>query len=171
MRNVDRVSTSGILERNTAFYKTQLPILSGDRYERAKERDAWLNGAIKRTTECEIVLLDPDNGLAPKSDERDDKTSRKHVFLQELVPFILRNQSLVIYHHLGRNTTGKKQIHDRLRELGKLQKASKPFALWYHAGTARAYFILPSKRDQSLLLKRAQLVTQSCKGLFDLYST
>lgn len=167
-RNVERVRKSGILGRNTSFYEEQLPMLSG-------KRDVWLNGAIKKTTGCEIVFLDPDNGLTSKSVE-DDKTSRKYVFLQELDPFISRNQSLVIYHHLGRNAAGEEQIHHQLKKLRELQKESKPFALWYHAGTARAFFIIPNEQHQETLLERSRQLVEGCKStrknvrnLFDLY--
>jgi hypothetical protein len=114
----------------------------------------------------------PDNGLEPKSVAPWRQNGPKYVYYDEVRPYIGRNQSVVIYHHLGRNKPGNRQVRDRLKELDKrLAPRRQPFALWYHRGSPRVFFVVPT-RAHGVLLKRAKTtLKEKWGGFFDLVAS
>ena len=130
-RNVFSVQQSEILPSSTRFHR--IPIPDGS-------RDAWFEGALRDTNGTDVVFVDPDNGIVPEG----AANSPKHVSVEELQAFFRRKQSLIIYHHLGRNGTAEKQISEVSERLMiGLGLSCPPWVLWYHRGTARVYFIIP----------------------------
>ena len=78
----------------------------------------------------------------------------------ELLPYLQRNQSLVIYHHIARRGSALDQIKGRLTQI-KERLGHRAFAMLYHRGSARAFFIVPVQRHQELLLSRSERFLQS----------
>ena len=118
-RNVARVQAGGILPAGTVFYE---PSLSFPREEgrdaRKARRDIWLNGALEATSESEVIFVDPDNSISETVDQLDEK-GPKYVYMEDLLKFHKRGQSLVIYHHLARWDKADFQIRywaDRLKD-------------------------------------------------------
>ena len=171
-RRVVRVQESGILPSDTAYHDHSLsyePRESGD--TRKLRRAEWLNSALAATAKADVVFLDPDNGITetikplhkngPKYVVRPwHKNGPKYVFMDDLRRFFKeREQSLVIYHHVenvsARWNTADNQISyfaERLKE--SLSLPCLPWALWYHRGTARVYFIVAHERHRAVLEKR-----------------
>ena len=168
-RRVVRVQEkeSGILPTDTLYYDQSLsyePRESGD--TRKLRRAEWLNSALEATKEADVVFVDPDNGIAiPDNGEANQairitkanpygKRGPKYVFMDDLKRFYCNGKSLVIYHHLAR-TDAVAQINCLRKELQEsLGLSHLPWALWYHRGTARAYFIVAQKRHRAVLEKR-----------------
>ena len=141
-RKVAEVQRNKILPDTTLYHS--LPLSSSTRAR-------WFKDALKETEDADVVFVDPDNGVAS---ENTPLGSRQHVLPYELDRFFERGQSLVIYHHLAR-TDALTQINglsERLR--GELNLSYSPSALWYHRGTARAYFIVPHERHRDVIEKR-----------------
>lgn len=157
-RRVARIQKGGILPDDTDYYEqalSYLPREPGD--SRRKRRAEWLKRALEATKEADVVFLDPDNGISEKAMQF-RKTGPKRVFLEDLCQFYERGQSLVIYHHLGRQGTAPEQIKywaTRLQE--HLGLPHLPWSLWYHRGTARVYFIVPrdNHRDELKMLVKS----------------
>lgn len=65
------------------------------------ERELWLNRAIDSLEQCNIIYLDPDNGLSVPSVPMGRKNCSKYAFESELMMFAESNasRSLVIYQH------------------------------------------------------------------------
>jgi hypothetical protein len=161
-RHVTSIRESGILPAGTVFFEEPLTfdgmprIGPAAREARLKHRGEWLQRALEATAGCDVVFVDPDNGLEVKT-QRHTRRGPKHVFFDELVPYLQRGQSLVIYHHMGRNRKAADQIRQRLSQIAeRLRGCDAPFALHYHRGTSRAFFIVATKAHGPVLVDRAK---------------
>ena len=154
-RHIANVRRIGILPSDAEYYELSLSYpRDQSRSSRQSARLEWLNGALEATVEAEIVFIDPDNGISETVDPL-RKNGPKYVFISDLREFTARGQTLVIYHHLGRQGTAVEQIRRVSKSLQtNLALARKPWALWYHRGTVRAYFIVPQERHRSVLENR-----------------
>ena len=154
-RHVVGLRESGTLPDDTVFYERSL---SYDRVEPRPSRQAirasWLEGALQATAQSDVVFVDPDNGISETADPW-GKNGPKFVFIEDLRQFVERGQSLIIYHHLGRRGTAIEQIRYFARCLQvNLNLLQLPWSLWYHRGTARAYFIIAQERHRYVLESR-----------------
>ena len=164
-RNVASIMTRGVLPASTRYYESALTFdeLPGSGSEvqrqRIELRAGWLQGALESTAPCELVFLDPDNGFEVKVGPH-QKRGPKYVFFSELMPFFQRGQSLVVYHHMARRGSAMDQVRGRLAEIeDKLGYGS--FALLYHRGSARAFFVIPVKGYEESLRSRAEKFLES----------
>jgi hypothetical protein len=161
-RNVTSIRNSDILPAGTVFFEEPLTfdgmprIGPAAREARLKHRGEWLQRALEATAGCDVVFVDPDNGLEGSA-KRHHKRGAKYVYFDELAPYLSRGQSLVVYHHMGRNRRAADQIRERLDQIGtRLDGCDRPFALRYHRGTSRAFLVIPAKRHGALLFDRAK---------------
>jgi len=81
------------------------------------------------------------------------KHGPKYAYFDELSPYLERGQSLVVYHHIGRNGSAMEQIQTRLAQI-KDRLNTDALALLYHRGSARVYFILPAEKHQDVISNR-----------------
>ena len=142
-RTVAEVVRSRILPNDTAYHKVLFS---------SNTRKKWFKDTLKETEGADVVFVDPDNGVAS---ENTPLGSAQHVLPYELERFFERGQSLVIYHHLTRQGKAPEQI-DRLAKKLKeyLELPDLPWSLWYHRGTARAYFIVLQDSHRNTLESR-----------------
>ena len=159
-RNVSSIRESQILPYGTRFYEAELSFDSLceqeplAREDRASHRRTWLLKGLEATYNCDLVFIDPDNGLEVKVSPH-EKRGFKYVFFDELAPFLQRDQSLVIYHHIGRQGSALDQIQERLAQI-KERLGYTAFAFLYHRGSARAFLVVPTPRLTMNLLSGAQ---------------
>ncbi len=156
-RTVARVQESGLLPKDTVYHGQALSFPNGESQpSRRVKREAWLNAVLESTKTADVVFVDPDNGITEKPIEF-RKHGPKYVFMEDLKRFYERGKSLVVYHHMGRQGTAMEQISrvaGRLKE--RLSLPREPWALWYHRGTARVYFVVPRDEHRTELEKRLQ---------------
>ncbi|MBI2055573.1 MAG: hypothetical protein HYT42_01640 [Candidatus Sungbacteria bacterium] len=139
---------------DTTFYDKRL---SEDM--NADKRSAWLEGACKKIPHCDVVFLDPDNGIASKGSR--NERSIKHATLDEMKGFYDDGKrSLIVYHQCGRHKKAPEQIND-LRDRIKIGLGQTPHVLWYHRGTARFFFIIPSKKHRAALEGKLRLFEET----------
>jgi hypothetical protein len=160
-RSVRAVREAGILPPGTVFHEEPLTFAQTDGGgrsggdARATRRRIWLQHALDATSCADIVFLDPDNGLECKTVGPHSRRGPKFAYLEEMVSFFERGQSLVVYHHLNRTKPGSEQIAYRVNQLrDSLRLREAPFALAYHRGTARAFFVVPNSKDGEILSRR-----------------
>ena len=175
-RNVSSIRDCQVLPLGTQFYEAVLtfdrpydqnPL---NREHRVARRKAWLHDALKSTAGCDIVFVDPDNGFEVKVGPY-QRRGPKYVFFNELLPYLERDQSLVIYHHLGRQGSAWDQIRERLTQI-KSKLGREAFALLYHRGSARVFFIVPAPRHRANLVSKAEMLIQSSWSRhFELFET
>lgn len=125
--------------------------------EKIEYRNAWVRGTLEAVEGCDVVFVDPDNGLESGT-KRHEIRGPKFVYLDELEPYLDRGQSLVVYHHLGRNTSVENQIRERLVQVN--ERLGGAFALRYRRGPAKAFLVVPSDAHRELLTERARHLAQ-----------
>ena len=164
-RNVGSIKDRGVLPNDTKFFETPLKFggLPGPRthlrQQRLELRARWLNHALRATADCDIVFLDPDNGIEVRVEPHQPR-GPKYTYLEEMRPFIERGQSLVIYHHIARHGSANEQTMRRLHQIEE-QLNRRSFALLYHRGSARAFFVIPAEPHVDTLLYKAERFLES----------
>lgn len=166
-RNVARIREDGILPAGTSFFEEELTF--GDlpavgpaaRLARQRHRDGWTARACDAMTGCDVVFLDPDNGIEVRSAPRLGNRGPKYAFFDDLGPYAARGQSLIVYQHLGRRASTRAQVDAALARLTERLDGCDPFALVYHRGTARAFLVIPAKRHARILRARANRLLRS----------
>ena len=161
-RNVAAVRRRGILPFTTTYYEHPLSYPPRmPRSERQIIRDSWLEGALQTTIDSDLVFVDPDNGISQTASPW-RKKGPKHVFMDDLLRFYQRGQSLVIYHHLSRRDTAEQQINYLAGVLQQcLGLTRTPLALRYRRGSARAYFIAAQENHEAYIESRLKPFVES----------
>ena len=160
-RRIEAVEETDLLGPGTVFYGHQIPN-PGERTrggDRVRDRLRWVEDALEVTAGCDVVFLDPDNGLEPQSISTTN--APKYAYLSEVEKWFGRGQSVVVYHHLGRNGTHAEQIARWLKRLGHRFGPAEIFALHFRRGTARAFFVLATECYAPILRERAQALADS----------
>ncbi len=110
-RSISAIANGTILPRGTVFCDAHTcPAEPAKREDRLLHRSNWLADSLRLTKACQLVFLDPDNGVEVASVPKHHPKAGKYIFWDELVPFWKRGQSLVIYHHLNRTKPGFYQV-------------------------------------------------------------
>jgi len=122
--------------------------------DRINQRQAWLGRALGTTANCELIFVDPDNGLAPPSAGQHTQRGPKYTYFGDLRPITARGQSLVIYHHLDRSGTSEEQALRRVAQIREELQAERVFALKFNRVSPRFYFVVAAMRHESLLSER-----------------
>lgn len=151
---VARLEHIGLLPGNTAYVGDEVPAS-------LKRRNLWFGNAKSAVRGCDIVFLDPDNGL-----ETENEHGRKHALYSEAAALWNASHSLVIYQHIPRTGTSQavKATCNNLR--AELEKA-QPVPLVYHRGSSRAFIVIPnpaSPRVCGLLRERIDAFLNSAWG-------
>ena len=112
-RSVSAVEQGDVLPPGTVFF--------ADPVERSRRED-WLDQAVDKMDDREVVFLDPDKGLIEPLERRGDVRLREYAYFDEVAKFAEHrgDRSVVIYHHLGRKEQYKDEIKDRLGRLRAL---------------------------------------------------
>ncbi len=135
----------------------QRAVLPGARYHTAPltstlenegphpSRSQWFAGALEIAKGADLVFVDPDNGLLPRSVSPRAGSAHKYVFVDELAALSRQGASLVVYHHLDRTPgTAIEKVSARAKELeGALSRSCR--AVLFRRGTLRAFFVLPTE--------------------------
>ncbi|MDE2695742.1 MAG: hypothetical protein OXH97_04405 [Chloroflexota bacterium] len=165
-RTIGEVEVSGALPTETFCHSDPLCYVPREpRPEREERRCRWIAEGRRRVIGAQLVFADPDNGLQTEGVARHEMRGRKYAYYDDLAPLVERGQSLVVYHHLGRQDH-KVQIKARLEDLReRLPHASGAFGLRFRRGTARAFLVLPTSQHAEVLRARAETLLDSAWGI------
>ena len=135
-RNVARIETSLVLPPLTLFYSERLT---------RHGRDAWLRSALRVTGHCDVVFLDPDNGISfgPQ------KHAEKYAHIEELAEFLISGRSLIVYHHCDRSAPVEEQAKRLLDRVTKAASADPLAAVIARRGTVRLFLLLPQSQHRA----------------------
>jgi hypothetical protein len=100
--NVGLIEASGILPTGTVFFSGALPQGQGTPRQRASERTAWFERARKAVATCNLVFLDPDNGLEVPSVPVTSRLASKYATVPEVGWLLESGASVVLYQHGSR---------------------------------------------------------------------
>lgn len=93
-RAVSMISRSDII-RNATYFVEYVP-------DRGDQRDSWFNSLRSALNQCDLIFLDPDNGLEVRSKPAGRKNSSKYLQWQEVKNLLEDGKSLLIYQHFPR---------------------------------------------------------------------
>ena len=148
-RSVKALEELFLLEHSIYYNKIiQSPQVAGKCF-----RQNWHLDAAKTLAPCDIVFLDPDNGLLPKSKSKTRKESIKYVFEEEILDYYKRGHSVVFYNHRTRE-----QIETYLTRFNKLFQANDLKGAYFKGltfsrGTTRDYIFIIQPKHNHLINK------------------
>lgn len=172
-RRVSAIESAGLLGSDTVFFGVPVPGPRPGATAQGKvlPRTQWAQASLGATESCDLVFLDPDNGLETKSVPITRAKAPKYVYLDEVDQLYRRGQSVVIYHHLGRNGSHRQQVARWRERLAERFSPDDIFALTFRRGTARAYFVLATSTHAGVLAERlVNLVDSAWADHFELSS-
>ena len=137
-RSVKQLECLGALKTNQ-YYSRVLPL---PRDFKSGSRREWHKEALHVMTGCDLVFLDPDNGLLPKSVGAGSDKSVKYVLPEEIIDYYKAGYSVVFYSHRTRE-----QLEVYLERFTKLFGAKELEGatikgVSFKRGTIRDYFFL-----------------------------
>lgn len=158
-RNVDALEAAALLE-GAIYHAHAVPVEFPSR-ERPERRRQWFAETCVRLRGCDLVFVDPDNGLAPTGYRPGARKSGKSVTLAELAALAAGGRPLLVYHHHTRYKGG----HQAEIESLALQFANTGFrrvlALRAKPYAPRVFFLLDGDDELSV---RARRFAQAWEG-------
>jgi hypothetical protein len=159
-RRVGLVPGLGILPTSTVYFEELLDF-PGMPSERPAAREAWLARALSAIDKCDIVLLDPDNGIQCSVTRR-ERRAGKYVYFDEIARMLERDKTVVLYQHFDHTEPAPEQIKTRAHRLAEhLGLQHLPTALLYHRGNLRSYFFLTQPRHEDVVHRAIGALTSS----------
>lgn len=141
---------------DAAFARRPMPT-EGAAGQLRHARTAWFDEMAEQLASCDLVFLDPDNGLEPRSFTPGSRRAGKSVAVEEVLALRKPGRSLLIYHHQTRMAGGQdaEAAHwrDRLRAAG----VSSVDVLRASAFSSRFFFLLDADEE---LRRRAAAVAE-----------
>ena len=172
-RNISEIEMSNILPENTIYYSDYLSYdginanSPSGRKGRLDIREGWLRNALKAVSDCDAIFLDPDNGLETPSVSKHSAKAPKYVYYDEIEGFLSVANTLIIYHHLGRNGSHASQIREREDVLrGLAEEDYTVISLKFNPYSPRAYFIITNQEE--VRSKIDEFVYSNWKQCFEL---
>jgi hypothetical protein len=159
-RNVAAIEQGDVLPADTRYFNRPLSFQdthgTPSRDARLARRAEWSAAAVEELSECEVVFLDPDNGLEGQT-ARHALSGPKYVYYDELRGLMESGRSLVVYQHLDRKESAEDQIRSRTEDLRQaLSLDVSPMALRFRRGSARLFLIAASDDHVRPMTGRAQ---------------
>lgn len=98
-RNIAALENSGLL--TAQYFSDELNFLNKCPAERKAEREVWIRRSLDELHGCDLLFVDPDNGLIVPSADKTSK-SNKYVLPSELAEYYKQGASVVYYQHKAR---------------------------------------------------------------------
>lgn len=168
-RHVFSIQESVILAGNTVFYDNVLDFAGETNPTKRKiHRKSWHDTALNKLKDCDIVFMDPDNGLQVKS-SLTGKKGNKYIGVDEFKDYYKLGKSIIFYNHRER-----KQEEEYLGKFRKLSadhvfKDAKWLGLKFSRGTIRDYiFVLQPGHADAINIQCENLLNTGWKNHFSL---
>ena len=160
-RRVAEIEQSGLLGPDARFHDDYVPGPAKRASEHARQasvarRRQWVQDARRSTKDCDLLFLDPDNGLEIQSVRNTTFNAPKYVFLDEVKDLLGRGQSMVIYQQRTHEGSDETQFGQRRDELQQLLSKADMFALRFGRGTARHFIVVATAKHSLILRERAK---------------
>jgi hypothetical protein len=145
-RSIAALEEPQLLPECRMFWSNPIPCPPGHPYERRRlERRRWFADALNALNlhDCDLVFLDPDNGIASPRCKATHRRATKYVFLDELCELRANgpNATIVVYHHNTRRFGGHgEEVASWLKQLAA--EGWRPQALRARSHSPRTFFLL-----------------------------
>jgi hypothetical protein len=147
-RDVRHVADGGILPDDTVYFDH---LLRGA----AAARHTWLQEALTATAGCDLVFLDPDNGLESTSRVAESpKPPRAAV--SEVAQYLRRGQSVVVIQFFSRMAKHAEQVLHRLAQVAPAcqDQDLAPFGMLWRVHPALLFLIVPASHEHATILRK-----------------
>jgi hypothetical protein len=146
---IQRIAQSHLFPEETVFYTDPLSFNDMPRGFRAQHRQGWFAYGLAQLKNCDLVVLAPLQGLEVKSaNPYAELIGPRYVALDELKPFLDRQQSLVIHQQVAR-----KSVVDTIDDCIEKIRNATGYAdsidtILFKAGSPHLFFIIPAQRHK-----------------------
>jgi hypothetical protein len=146
---IQRIARSHLFPAETVFYTDPLTFLEMSPVYRAQHRQGWFTYGVAHLQHCDLIYLDPDQGLEVKSiNPYLSITGPRYATLDEVKAFLDRQQSLVIHQKVAR-----KSVADTIDDCIEKIRNSTGYAdaidtILFKAGSPHLFFIIPAQRHK-----------------------
>jgi len=178
-RSIAKLESVRLLPESTVYYASELNfhLLHPGQTMLAKsarkdKRLQWIQKAIKSVGKCNVVFLDPDNGLEIQTIPNIHQiNSGKYAYYSEVDQLFKNKDVCVIYHHMNMNNPHHEQIKFRAHELKeKIVKNGSVFAIRFRPFSPRAFFICASEHAApKIRYKIKDFISGACGFGWDTY--
>jgi hypothetical protein len=100
--NLGLIEAAGILPAGTAFFSEAIPGIQRTPRQRAFERAGWFERAQRSVAGCNLIFLDPDNGLEVPSAPVTSRIASKYATVAEVATLLENGAGVVLYQHGSR---------------------------------------------------------------------
>lgn len=101
--HISLIEKSDILPDGTVFFSEPLPDITESSLDRRRERASWFTRAQEKVSDCELIFLDPDNGLEVRSVGLSSRLAGKYVTVAELASLLSSGAGIIFYQHCDRS--------------------------------------------------------------------
>jgi len=147
-RDVRAIEDASLLP-NAVFARDKVPCDVRPFAQRPEARQEWLSGMRARFKDCDVLFLDPDNGVAPPGLKPTLQRAGKSVFAEDITALTQNDRPMIVYHHQTRRKGGHQieicHIAEELRSGGFRVSGVLRAKPW----SPRAFFILNGDEDLS----------------------
>ncbi|HLX47303.1 MAG TPA: hypothetical protein VKS82_03115 [Streptosporangiaceae bacterium] len=114
--HLNLIEQSEVLPPDTVYFSKPLPAFTGSYSQRIAQRAEWFANAKQATAGCNLLFLDPDNGLEVKSVRPGSRFAGKYVTLPEIAELTADGALVILYQHCDRSPwrAQRAKIHDQL---------------------------------------------------------
>ena len=134
------------IEKLEGLHLIENAVYFGDLVPRnTNERKKWHCDALNKLNCCDVIFLDPDNGLLCKSVKKGSVKSVKYTYYDEVNDYLKNenNKAVIVYNHRSRKKESVyfDEIKNKLRELSE-GKNINILIVSFRKFSVRDYFIL-----------------------------
>jgi hypothetical protein len=152
--NLSLIEAAGVLPPNTSYFSEPIPRAAGTARQRVSERAAWFERAREAVAHCDLVFVDPDNGLEVRSVPVNSPQSGKYTMVAEISALLNSGAGVVLYQHGSRTPwpVQRERVCAQLAAGTEHKLAIR--SLRFGAFGARAFFCITSNQRSSDVVER-----------------
>lgn len=163
-RNVSSIESCGIFSDSVLFFSDMLLLDPKVGYkEREQWRKQWHESAVRVLRDCEVIFLDPDNGVQVSSvpiASAGKKNGGKYVAIDELADYYYSGKTVILYNHRGRQKTS--DYYKRFKDISNEINCKNVYSMCFHRGTVRDYIFFCQN-------KHSEFISNICKEMMNSY--
>lgn len=173
--NLSLIERSGILPPTTTYFAEAMPGTSAAARQRPAGRAAWFERARRAVAGCDLVFLDPDNGLAVRSVPPTSSMAGKYATSAEITTLLRTGAGVVLYQHGNRTPWPEQRQQVCVQITTAADRPATIRSLRFGAFGVRAFFCITTTprtteavaRGLDLLARRAEDWAKSAHLVFE----
>ncbi len=150
-RNLREIENSAVaLPRGSRVYSEPVPYKALSLDQRAVNRETWFQNSLQELAKCDLIFLDPDNGIQTNKVRKTQGDATKYVFEDEIKRYYESGKSLIIYNHKGR--IREREYKKKFRTISRCIKSPNELrVLRFNRFSVRYYVFVTQPRHVPLI--------------------